>query len=183
MKSIYCLPGHGGRLDAGLGAELTSRGFDLAGRETVGPFRELTFSEQIDLVANDLQTLFWHEDAKVIANSFGAYLFLHAQTLLPPYIGQVLLLSPIVGPFESEERMMYFEPPRPGQLQAKTEAGTYPIPLHCEFHVGELDWQSNPTAVTALANAWGHQVTVVPGGEHRLDKDYVGKLLDRWLKQ
>lgn len=27
------------------------------------------------------------------------------------------------------------------------------------------------------------QLTVVPGGEHRLDKDYVGKLLDRWLKQ
>jgi len=82
MTSIYYLPGHGGRLDAGLGAELTSRGFDLTGRQTIGPFRNLTFSEQIDLVANDLRTLFWHEDAKVIANSFGAYLFLHAQTLL-----------------------------------------------------------------------------------------------------
>lgn len=182
MTTVYYLPGHGGRLETGLGAELISRGLDLAGRQTVGPFRDLTFSEQIDLVANDLRTLFWHEDAKVIANSFGAYLFFHAQTLLPPYIGQVLLLSPIVGAFENEERMMIFEPPRPGQLQAMTAAGTYPIPLHCEFHVGELDWQSDPTAVTALAGAWSHSVTVVPGGEHRLDKNYVSDVLDQWLR-
>lgn len=183
MTSIYYLPGHGGRLETGLGAALMERGFDISGRQTVGAFRDLTFSEQIDLVANDLRSLFWREDAKVIANSFGAYLFLHAQTLLPSYIGKVLLLSPIVGAFENQERMMIFEPPRPGQLQAMTAAGTYPVPLHCEFHVGELDWQSDPTTVTALATAWGHSVSVVPNGEHRLDKNYVNIVLDRWLMQ
>jgi hypothetical protein len=182
MKTIYYLPGHGGHLETGLGAALMDRGFDLAGRQTVGPFRNLTFSEQIELVANDLRSLFWRTDARVIANSFGAYLFLHAQTILPPYIGRVLLLSPIVGAFENAERMMIFEPRRKGQLQAMTEAGTYPIPHNCEFHVGELDWQSDPSAVTALANSWGRLVTVVPGGEHCLDKDYVARLLDRWLK-
>jgi hypothetical protein len=72
MKSIYCLPGHGGRLDAGLGAALMQRGYDIVGRQTIGSFRNLTFSEQIDLVANDLRTLFWYQEAKVIANSFGA---------------------------------------------------------------------------------------------------------------
>ena len=46
-----------------------------------------------------------------------------------------------------------------------------------------MSWQSNPKAVTALASAWGHQVMVVPGGEHSLDKDYVAMLLDQWLKQ
>ncbi len=183
MTTIYCLPGYGGSLDAGLGAALIVRGFDLAGRQTIGSFRELTFSEQIDLVANDLRSLFWYEDARVIANSFGAYLFLHAQTLLPPYIGHVMLLSPIVGASENEEHMMIFEPPRPGQLQAMTKTGTYPIPLCCEFHVGELDWQSNPKAVISLAGSWGHSVTVVPGGGHRLDKSYVSGVLDRWLEQ
>jgi len=77
---------------------------------------------------------------------------------------------------------MMFEPPRPGQLQPMTASGTYPIPLHCELHVGELDWQSDPTAGTALAGAWGHSVTVVPGGEHRLDKSYVSDVLDQWLR-
>ena len=58
MKKIYYLPGHGGHLETGLGAALMDRGFDLAGRQTVGPFRNLTFSEQIELVANDLRSFF-----------------------------------------------------------------------------------------------------------------------------
>ena len=96
---IYYLPGHGGRLSTGLGEGLMNRGFDLTGRGTRGEFRALPFMEQVALVANDLRTEFWHTQARVVANSFGAYLFLHAQTLMPPYIGRVLLLSPIVGEF------------------------------------------------------------------------------------
>jgi hypothetical protein len=42
-KSIYYLPGHGGRLRTGLGEGLFSRGFDVSGRETVGEFRSLPF--------------------------------------------------------------------------------------------------------------------------------------------
>ena len=79
MNAIYYLPGNRGRLDTGLGEELMSRGFSLSGRETLGEFRKLSFQEQIMQIAQDLQTEFWTEDARVIANSFGAYLFLHAQ--------------------------------------------------------------------------------------------------------
>ena len=96
-RTIYCLPGRGGRLATGLGEGLSSRGFNVTGRETVGDFRSLAFQEQIDIVAEDLRTRFWQEDARVIANSFGAYLFLHAQAQMEPYVGKVLLLSPIVG--------------------------------------------------------------------------------------
>ena len=39
-SSIYYLPGHGGRLGTGLGEGLLSRGFDVAGRETVGEFKD-----------------------------------------------------------------------------------------------------------------------------------------------
>jgi alpha-beta hydrolase superfamily lysophospholipase len=70
---------------------------DLAGRETVGDFRGMRFMDQIETVAEDLQTHFWREDAHVVANSFGAYLFLNAQSLMPAFPGKVLLLSPIVG--------------------------------------------------------------------------------------
>ena len=82
-KSIYYLPGHGGHIHTGLGEELTRRGLNVVGRETVGEFRRLPFQEQIELVADDLKTLFWREGDQVICNSFGCYLFLHAQTLLP----------------------------------------------------------------------------------------------------
>jgi alpha-beta hydrolase superfamily lysophospholipase len=93
-KTVYYLTGMGGRLDTGLGQGLLSRGVGIAGRELVGEFRRLDFQQQIDLVADDLKADHWHEDAHVIANSFGAYLFLHAQAQLPPYVGKVILLSP-----------------------------------------------------------------------------------------
>ena len=180
-KTIYYLPGHGGRLGTGLGEALLGRGYDVSGRETVGEFKDIPFSQQIAIIAEDLKTHYWHEDARVIANSFGAYLFLNAQTLMKPYVGEVLLLSPIVGEFSNEDNGLGFIPPHSGRLAQLAEAGTYPVPLHCEIHVGEHDWQSNPTNVIKLAALWGLSATVVPGGGHMLDKRYVSAVLDRWL--
>ena len=180
-RSIYYLPGYGGRLNAGLGEGLHGRGYDVAGRETVGEFKSLPFQEQVAVVGQDLTSLYWHADARVIANSFGAYLFLHAQAQTAPYIGRVLLLSPIVGEFSNEETLMNFIPPRSGRLQELAQSGKYPVPKHCEIHVGEHDWQSNPKDVVALAGLLGLQVTVVPGAGHMLGKSYVGAVLDRWL--
>ena len=116
IMQLYYLPGRGGRLGTGLGEALTARGLSVSGRETVGEFARLSFQEQIELVAQDLKTDFWHKDSRVIANSYGAYLFLHAQTLLPAYVGRVLLLSPIVGEFSSGETATHFVPPRSRQL-------------------------------------------------------------------
>lgn len=180
-KQIYYLPGHGGRLETGLGEGILDRGFNVEGRATVGEFRYLSFGEQVALVAQDLSTKYWHEDAKVIANSFGAYLFLHAQELMEPYIGRVLLLSPIVGEFSNDDTEMGFIPPRADKLQKLAGAGTYPIPRQCEIHVGAQDWQSNPDNVVKLAGLLGLLVTVVPNAGHMLGKPYVSALLDRWL--
>jgi diphthamide synthase (EF-2-diphthine--ammonia ligase) len=55
------------------------------------------------------------------------------------------------------------------------------VAKHCEIHVGELDWQSNPESVTALAKLTGWDVAVVKGAEHMLPKEYVGAVLEGWL--
>lgn len=180
-ETIYYLPGHGGHLGTGLGEALLGRGYDVSGRETVGEFKDIPFSQQIAIIAEDLTTHFWHKQARVIANSFGAYLFLNAQTLMNPYVGKVLLLSPIVGKFSNEDSGMGFIPPHSGRLAQLAESGTYPVPRHCEIHVGEHDWQSNPANVTKLAGLLGLSAIVVPGGGHMLDKRYVSAVLDRWL--
>ena len=96
-QAIYYLPGRGGRVDEGLGLALQSRGLTVYGRHLFGEFQRLRFSDQIQVIADDLKHGFWNENALVVANSFGAYLFLHAQTLLDPFPGKVLLLSPIIG--------------------------------------------------------------------------------------
>jgi alpha-beta hydrolase superfamily lysophospholipase len=182
MKDVvYYLTGMGGHLDTGLGQGLLSRGFSVAGRELVGEFRRLDFQQQVDLVVRDLKGDYWQEDAHVIANSFGAYLFLHAQAQMEPYIGKVILLSPIVGEFSNEETRMNFIPPRAEKLRQLAEAGCFSIPKHCEIHVGSEDWQSNPVNVTTFGALLGIDVTVVPNAGHMLPKEYVGDLLDKWL--
>jgi pimeloyl-ACP methyl ester carboxylesterase len=186
---IYYLPGHGGHLETGLGAELMSRGFDVTGRETRGEFKTLPFASQVDLVAQDLTSMCWSEDAHVVANSFGAYLFLHAQAQLSPYIGKVLLLSPIVGEFAKDEPdndeeaggWLGFIPPLAKKLSELISNGTYPAPKQCEIHVGSEDWQSNPNSVAALGQSLRLPVHVVPGAGHALPKAYVKALLDDWL--
>lgn len=180
-RTIYYLPGYGGCLETGLGQALTQRGFDLAGRETTGTFRLLGFQDQIDLIVFDLQSHFWAEDAHVVANSFGAYLFLHAQSQLAPFPGHVLLLSPIIGEFENTENAMNFIPPRADLLGQLAREGKMPVPRHCEIHVGEHDWQSEPKCVSRFGNLLGIPVEVVAGNGHMLDKNYVSGVLDRWL--
>lgn len=180
-RAVYYLTGMGGRLNSGLGQGLLSRGCEISGRELFGEFRKLDFQKQIDHIADDLRDGFWHEDARVIANSFGAYLFLHAQTQLPAYVGQVILLSPIVGEFGNEETQMNFIPPRADRLLDLAKAGSFPIPKQCQIHVGSEDWQSNPANVKAFGELLGIDVTVVPDAGHMLPKEYVGGLLDQWL--
>ena len=177
-RSIYYLPGHGGRITNGLGQALVERGYKVAGRETVGDFRKLNFNDQVSTIANDLKEHFWREDAKIIANSFGGYLLLHALSKLDPYIGNILLLSPIVGEFSSEEISMGFIPPYADRLSELATANQYPAPLKCSFHVGSEDWQSNPENVTKFASLLGLPATVVPNAGHQLPKDYVSNLLD-----
>lgn len=180
-KAVYYLTGMNGRLETGLGQGLLSRGVEIYGRELVGEFKRYGFQQQVDQVADDLRNNFWQEDARVIANSFGAYLFLHAQTQLSPFIGKVILLSPIVGEFGNEETQMNFIPPRAEKLFELAKAGNFPVPKQCEIHVGSEDWQSNPTNVSAFGSMLGLPVTVVPNAGHMLPKQYVGDLLDNWL--
>jgi len=178
---VYYLTGMGGRLDSGLGQALKSKGLDVSGRELVGEFRQLGFQEQIDTVTRDLKENLWSAESRVIANSFGAYLFLHAQARILPYIGKVILLSPIVGEFANQETEMNFIPPRSEHLFELAKTGSYPTPLNCEIHVGSLDWQSNPTNVEMFGLLTGLNVTVIPEAGHMLPKEYINNLLDKWL--
>ena len=177
-RTIYYLPGAGGQIHTGLGQGLLARGFDLAGRETRGDFKLLPFQDKIDLIARDLQSGFWTEDARVVCNSFGAYLFLHAQADMSPFPGHLLLLSPIVGHFVNEDRMMGFVPPRSDRLMELAESGQFPTPTKAHIHVGEEDWQSHPDAVVRFGKATGIPVTIVAKRGHTLGKEYVGHVLD-----
>jgi alpha-beta hydrolase superfamily lysophospholipase len=178
-KSVYYLTGMDGRFDKGLGEAISARGYRVAGRELIGEFKKLEFQAKIDFIANDLLENHWSEDANVIANSFGAYLFLHAQAQMDPYPGSVILLSPIVGKFSNSTTGIGFIPPRAKKLAQLVSNGEFPAPHNCRIHVGSEDWQSNPEDVEKL----GIKTMIVPNAGHRLPIDYVSNMLDSWLRE
>ena len=180
-RAIFYLPGRSGRVDEGLGLALRNRGFSVYGRHLFGEFQRLRFSDQIQVIAEDLKHGFWRQDALVVANSFGAYLYLHAQTLLDPFPGKVLLLSPVIGATAAPGNGPRFSPPLAEHLLQLAQAGELTIPSRCEIHVGELDWQCQPDRVLKFGQLTGIAVTIVPEGGHLLEHRYVRELLDSWL--
>jgi hypothetical protein len=65
---IYYRPGWAGRLSTGLGQALMDRGFDVTGRATRGDFKDLSFTDQVETVKEDLLKHFWSEGSCFIAN-------------------------------------------------------------------------------------------------------------------
>ena len=178
---IYYLPGRGGRLLSGLGVALRERGLEVVGRELVGDFKRMRFSDQVSRIAQDLKDAHWSSDARVIANSYGAYLFLHAQIEMLPFPGKVLLLSPIVGGAPAPGGKAGFSPPFAERIFEHAERGAMNAPVSCEMHVGEQDWQCMPSRVAALGALLDVPVHEVRGGGHMLEKGYVAGVLNRWL--
>ena len=179
--TVYYLPGRGGEITTGLGQGLLDRGYSVTGRETRGAFLKLTFQQQLDAICSDLQSEFWHEGARLVAVSYGCYLFLHAQLCMAAFSGRVLLLSPVLGGAFSDTAGVGFVPPRADQLGQAVTRRKFPRLVQAEIHVGSEDWQSNPEAVRTFGERASVPVTVVEGRGHMLGVDYVGPLLDRWL--
>jgi hypothetical protein len=180
--SVYYLPGARGELLKGLGEGLAERGLQIYGRATVGEFRQYTFDDQVALIAHDLkQPQWWNPTARVITNSYGGYLFLNAQLELPPYPGQVLMLSPILGGFADEQTGKTFIPPYSDRLMRVVRAGDFHVPRRLQIHTGSIDWQSPPELVNEFGELTGASVTIARGRGHMLGRDYVAPVLDGWL--
>ena len=182
MRPSYLLPGRGGRLNAGLGLVLKAKGYHLSGRETLGDFAKLPLHMQAQAIADDLQGKFWDGSAQVIANSYGAYLFLFAQSLMPAFPGKVILLSPVIGAVTgSSIGKAGFAPPYADRLMALARLGELVVPEHCEIHVGANDWQCPAERLSEFGRFTGVPVTIVPDSGHMLNHGYVSALLDHWL--
>ena len=117
----------------------------------------------------------------MIVNSFGAYLFLHAQLQLKPYPGHVLILPPIIGVSNHNETMMRFYPPHADTLLQAATDGVFPCPINAQVHVGSKDWQSGSDGVVSFGAITGMPVSVVDRQGHMLSVDHVGRLLDEHL--
>ena len=78
--------------------------------------------------------------------------------------------------------MMRFYPPRADTLRQAATDGVFPCSLNAHAYVGSEDWQSGPEGVVIFGSNTGMPVSVVDKQGHMLSVDYVGNLLDEFLK-
>jgi len=186
MPAIYYVPGRGGRLSAGLGLELSARGYDLIGREIAGPgprdqsnpFASLSFQQQVEVIQHDLQSRFWTPEALVIGNSFGAYLIAHAILQLGNFPGKCLFLSPVLGAVKTTG--MLFKPPKSGALKDAIETRSFPS-IVLDILVGSRDEHFLPDVAEKLSQITKGETIVIDDEGHRLNHETVNATLNSWL--
>jgi len=186
MPAIYYVPGRGGRLNAGLGLELSARGYDLIGREIAGPgprdqsnpFASLSFEQQVEVIQYDLQTHFWTPEALVIGNSFGAYLIAHSILRLGEFPGKCLFLSPVLGAVKATG--MLFKPPKSGVLKDAIETRSFP-PIILDILAGSKDEHLLPPQAKKLSDQTNGSLSLIKDQGHRIQPELIKDKLDEWL--
>ena len=188
MPTIYYVPGRGGRINQGLGLELSARGYDIVGREIAGPgsrdqsngFASLSFQDQVKVIQHDLQSGFWTPEALVIGNSFGAYLIAHAILQLGNFPGKCLFLSPVLGAVKTTG--MLFKPPKSGALKDAIENRSFP-PIVLDILVGSRDEHFLPDVAEKLSQITKGKTIVIDNEGHRLNHETVNATLNSWLPE
>ena len=186
MPTIYYIPGRGGRLNKGLGLELSSRGYDLMGREIAdpgprdqsNPFASLSFQQQVQVIQHDLKAHFWTPEALVIGNSFGAYLIAHSILQLGKFPGKCLFLSPVLGAVKTTG--MLFKPPKSSALKDAIETRSFPS-IILDIVVGSRDEHFVVEVAEKLDQLTDGAITIIDGEGHRLSHQIVKNKLDHWL--
>ena len=186
MPAIYYVPGRGGRLNAGLGLELSARGYDLIGREIAGPgprdqsnpFASLSFQQQVEVIQHDLKTHFWTPEALVIGNSFGAYLIAHSILQLGEFPGKCLFFSPVLGAVKTTG--MLFKPPKSSALKDAIENRSFPS-IILDIVVGSSDEHFVHEVAEKLGQLMVGAITIFDNEGHRLSHEIVKDKLDHWL--
>ena len=186
MPAIYYVPGRGGRINAGLGLELSARGYDLIGREIAGPgprdqsnpFASLAFQQQVEVIQHDLQTHFWTPEALVIRNSFGAYLIAHSILRLGEFPGKCLFLSPVLGAVKATG--MLFKPPKCGVLKDAIENRSFPS-IILDILAGSRDEHFLPVEAEQLSDQTNGSLSIIKGQGHQIEPLIIKAKLDAWL--
>lgn len=137
-RRIYLLTGRNETFADLPGTILKKVGVSFDGREYCPPFSRLPFSEQLDLIRQDLKAC-WHSDCLLIGRSYGAYLLLHAFSELPAFPGDVLLFSPVLGMALAAGGHYGVMLPRARQLRHLAESGNFPSCRSLRMYLGEAD--------------------------------------------
>ena len=177
--SILYITGRNGQFQLGLGEYLNSLTDDFSGISLDPVFLRQPFDEQVAKIQTAIESF---TDHKIVANSYGGYLLMHA------LIGQVavghdiLLLSPVLGKAISLESMSFSRPPGANRLLEALEQGSIAKPRHLEIHTGEGDHSCCPLLAKKFAESIPADCfELIPGQGHMIDRPIVRGIIDDFI--
>ena len=177
--SILYITGRNGHFQRGLGEYLNSLTGNFSGISLDPVFLRQPFDEQVAKIQTAIESL---TDHKIVANSYGGCLLMHA------LIGQVavghdiLLLSPVLGKAISLESMSFSRPPGANRLLEALEQGSIAKPRHLEIHTGEVDHSCCPLLAKKSAESIPADCfELIPGQGHMIDRPIVRGIIDDFI--
>jgi len=171
-RLIY-ISGRGGDANKGLGAYLKKLDPNRIGLSVNESFLQLSFYGQVSVVRQLLDE-FDGENTKVIANSYGAYLLLHALIDAPSYQFRGLLLSPAIGGVLNSNSLAYARQPSTNRFDEALIDRAFTKPRYLALYIGDLDVGYDFARFSDLNESMELDLLeVIPGQGHMIDRDVV----------
>jgi hypothetical protein len=179
--SILYITGRNGHLQRGLGEYLNRLTGSFSGISLDPVFLRQPFNEQVARIQSAIES---PTDYKLVANSYGGYLLLHALIDRTKIEHDVLLLSPVLGKAISLESMSFSRPPGANRLLEALEQGRIAKPRYIEIHTGEVDHSCCPLLAAKFAEGIpADRLELIPGQGHRIDRPIVQGIIDDFISR
>lgn len=176
MKLRY-ITGRGGSATQGLSSYLSTLADDYQGLANDSVLHRLSVDEQIGVVAE-----FSEAATHLIANSYGAYLWLLSRIDAAPTDTRVLLLSPLLGRAVDPEKMLSSRPPRLRGLENAITEGRITLPQQVRVVTGrDDDVCTYRTAVAQCSKLGIEDLSIIEGERHNISHALVSKTVADFL--
>ncbi len=176
-RTIRYVTGRGGSAQSGLSVYLSTLTSDFDALAIDPIFLQKDLEEQISAV----RAFTALESGHLIANSYGAYLFLLSLIDQPRFAAKVLLLSPVLGRAMDPERMLLSRPPREKTLHKAIKEKRLGVPDLLKIVTGKEDEICDHAMAHEISDSLGLEVTVLEGQGHMIEPSIVAQEIDKFL--
>ena len=171
------ITGRGGSATQGLSLYLSTLVDDYQALANDADLHRLSVNEQINIV-----TEFCRPATHLIANSYGAYLWLLSRINSAPSNTRVLLLSPVMGRAIDPEKMLSSRPPRLRGLENAITEGRINLPQQVRVVTGrDDDVCTYRTAVAQCRKLGIEDLSIIEGEGHNMSHALVSKTVAEFL--
>lgn len=178
--SLFYITGLYGSIENGLGRYLNLKHDLIGGISLNESFSKLKFLDQLSNVHKMLADFQLNGGHHVIANSYGAYLFLHC-VLRNPELSNLrsLLLSPVLG--QSQFNGLGRIPPQALKLKNHLKAKQLSL-KNCTILAGSADPVINWEIIDIIREYDAVQITIAKDENHQINPKIMQDFIDNWVK-